>query len=459
MKKLGICKKNNQICIFILVKNEILRYLMKEKKNITKETIDNPNFVVVNNPIASAKFVKEKNDESLEVRADKPDRAVISLYQYKLFYDVLSRVKHVDIENGDAWVELNIMDFVDSIDVKPYKHLYKHLKEATGEMVTTLMEIVNEDGDEIQFGVFSKAIHQKGDGRIKIRIDEELVKLALKLKENQFFSFQKDNILRLKGLNSIKLYIFLKKWVNKGNVEFDLDFFKRQTGCDKKAYDRFYNLEQRILKPSQIEINDKNDINFEYEAIRENPRNAKSQVVKIKFKIWKTDSSRVEERTLLSENTAKNLKTTQKQLEFDNDYEPSEAEINSMTRSRCVAFDMLCAYGTYTGIAYKQIIPTIKGSIFDGFEDYFVKNAIAYFEKNAIQKTSKKLKASTFVKWWLHNKVFHPDSSAWAQICEKVVEQKKLLMDTNIDAYENRLLAKDMSNLEFRKMYMGDKKD
>jgi Initiator Replication protein len=428
---------------------------MKEKKNITKETIDNPNFVVVNNPIASAKFVKEKNDESLEVRADKPDRAVISLYQYKLFYDVLSRVKHVDIENGDAWVELNIMDFVDSIDVKPYKHLYKHLKEATGEMVTTLMEIVNEDGDEIQFGVFSKAIHQKGDGRIRIRIDEELVKIALKLKENQFFSFQKDNILRLKGLNSIKLYIFLKKWVNKGSVEFDLEFFKRQTGCDKKAYDRFYNLEQRILKPSQIEINDKNDINFEYEAIRENPRNAKSQVVRIKFKIWKTDN-RVVEATLLPEHTTQISKPIQKLLEFDNEYVPSDDEINALTRARCMAFEVLCKYGIYPGIAYKQIIPSIKGGIFDGFEDYFVKNAIAYFEKNAIQKTSKKLKASTFVKWWLHNKVFHPDSSAWSQICEKVVEQKKLLMDSNIDAYENRLLAKDMSNIEFRKTYMGE---
>ncbi len=427
----------------------------KDNQSISRETIDNPHFVVVNNPIASAKFVKEKNNDTLEVRADKPDRAVISLYQYKLFYDVLSRVKHVDIENGDAWVELNILDFVDSIDVKPYKHLYKHLKEATGEMVTTLMEIVNEDGDEIQFGVFSKAIHQKGDGRIKIRIDEELVKIALKLKENQFFSFQKDNILRLKGLNSIKLYIFLKKWANKGDVEFDLDFFKRQTGCDKKAYDRFYNLEQRILKPSQIEINDKNDISFEYEAIRENPRNAKSQVVRIRFKITKTKSG-VGEEQQSSKGSTMLLKPVQKQLEFDNEYVPSEEEINTLTRARRMAFNELVKYGIYSGIAYKQLLPSIKGSTFDGFEDYFVKNAISYFEKNAIQKTSKKLKASTFVKWWLHSGVFDLDSSAWSKICEQVIVQKKDLMDKNIDAYENRLLAKDMTDMEFRKMYMGE---
>jgi hypothetical protein len=423
----------------------------KDNKDITRETIDNPNFVVVNNPIASAKFVKEKNDDTLEVRADKPDRAVISLYQYKLFYDVLSRVRHVDIENGDAWVELNIRDFVDSIDVKPYKHLYKHLKEATGEMVTTLMEIVNEDGDEIQFGVFSKAIHQKGDGRIRIRIDEELVKIALKLKENQFFSFQKDNILRLKGLNSIKLYIFLKKWVNKGDVEFDLEFFKRQTGCDKKAYDRFYNLEQRILKPSQLEINDKNDINFEYEAIRDNPRNAKSQVVRIRFKIWKTESGVGEKPIALPEASVKSTKNVQKQFDFDNEYEPSEAELSTLSRAKLMGFNTLLNYGIY-----KQILPSIKGSTFDGFEDYFINHALAYFEKSAIQKTTKKLKASTFVKWWLHNRVFDPDSSAWSEVCERVIFQKKELMDKNIDAFENRLLAKDMTDEAFRKIYMGE---
>jgi Initiator Replication protein len=423
----------------------------KDKKSITQETLDNPNFVVVNNPIASAKFVKERNDDTLEVRADKPDRAVISLYQYKLFYDVLSKVKHADIENGDAWVELNIRDFVDSIDVKPYKHLYKHLKEATGEMVTTLMEIVNEDGDEIQFGVFSKAIHQKGDGRIRIRIDEELVKLALKLKENQFFSFQKDNILRLKGLNSIKLYIFLKKWANKGTVEFELEFFKRQTGCDKKAYDRFYNLEQRILKPAQLEINDKNDISFEYEAIRENPRNAKSQVIKIKFIITKVEQSRVGEAMQIQEVTP--LRSGQRTLEFDKEYIPSTTEINSLSRARKMAFDLLVQYGIFEGIAFKQLLPGIKGSTFDGFEDYFVKHAIAYFEKNAIQKTTKKMRASTFVKWWLHNRVFDTDSSVWSQICEKVVLQKKELMDKNIDAYENRLFAKDMTDEDFRQQY------
>jgi hypothetical protein len=427
----------------------------KTSRDVTKETLDNPNFVVVNNPIASAKFVKEKNDDTLEVRADKPDRAVISLYQYKLFYDVLSRVRHADIENGDAWVELNIRDFVDSIEVKPYKHLYKHLKEATGEMVTTLMEIVNEDGDEIQFGVFSKAIHQKGDGRIRIRIDEELVKIALKLKENQFFSFQKDNILRLKGLNSIKLYIFLKKWANKGEVEFDLEFFRRQTGCDKRAYDRFYNLEQRILKPAQLEINEKNDIKFEYEPIRENPRNAKSQVIRLKFKIWKIED-RVGERQLSISPTMP-IKTGQRLFDFDTSYVPNDVEIATFSRARFLAFQLLIDYGVFAGIAFKQLIPTIRGVVFEGFEDYFVQCAIQYFEKYARQKTSKKMKASTFVKWWLHHKVFDTESKVWSQICERVVAQKKELMATNIDAYENRLLAKDMTDEEFKSFYTNNK--
>jgi hypothetical protein len=248
----------------------------------------------------------------------------------------------------------------------------------------------------------------------------------------------------------------LKKWANKGDVEFDLEFFKRQTGCDKKAYDRFYNLEQRILKPSQLEINDKNDINFEYEAIRDNPRNAKSQVVRIRFKIWKTESGVGEKPLALPEPSEKSTKSVQKQFEFDNEYEPSEAEISTLSRAKLMGYNTLLDYGIYAGIAFKQILPSIKGSTFDGFEDYFVNHALAYFEKNAILKTTKKLKASTFVKWWLHNRVFDPDSSAWSEICERVILQKKELMDRQINAFENRLLAKDMTDEAFRKIYMGE---
>ena len=71
-----------------------------------------------------------------------------------------------------------------------------------------------------------------------------------------------------------------------------------------------------------------------------------------------------------------------------------------------------------------------------------------HFEKNAIQATTKELKASTFVTWWVKNKVFE-SGSVWADILEKVVHHKKQLQNTNPTAYENRQIAKTMTNDEF----------
>ena len=105
-------------------------------------------------------------------------------------------------------------------------------------------------------------------------------------------------------------------------------------------------------------------------------------------------------------------------------------------------------FGVFDGIAYKKIIPTIKGSEFEGYEDIFIEKAILHFEKTAIQATTKELKASTFVTWWVKNKVFE-SGDVWADILEKVVNHKKQLQKTNPTAYENRQLARTMTNNEF----------
>ena len=119
-----------------------------------------------------------------------------------------------------------------------------------------------------------------------------------------------------------------------------------------------------------------------------------------------------------------------------------------LNRSKKKAFEKLVNFGVFDGIAYKKIIPTIRGSEFEGYEDIFIEKAILHFEKTAIQATTKELKASTFVTWWVKNKVFE-SGDVWADILEKVVNHKKQLQKTNPTAYENRQLAKTMTNNEF----------
>ena len=137
-------------------------------------------------------------------------------------------------------------------------------------------------------------------------------------------------------------------------------------------------------------------------------------------------------------------------------YTPSEKDLGILTRAKTQAYKLLTDFGVFEGIAYKQILPKIKGSEFEGFEDFFVEKALQHFEKNAIQNTTKALKASTFVTWWTKNKVFE-SGDVWSDISEKLAKHKKQLQAKNPEILENRLLAKNMTYAEFEAHFKAKK--
>jgi hypothetical protein len=151
-------------------------------------------------------------------------------------------------------------------------------------------------------------------------------------------------------------------------------------------------------------------------------------------------------------------KKLEKQLKKDlKNYVPSDKELDILTKAKLQAYNILIEFGIYSGIAYKQILPKIKGSEFDGYEDFFVEKAIQHFEKNAIQTTTKDLKASTFVTWWTKNKVFE-SGDVWADIVEKLGSHKKQLLNKNPEAYENRIIARAMTHVQFAAYFKSRQK-
>jgi Initiator Replication protein len=129
-------------------------------------------------------------------------------------------------------------------------------------------------------------------------------------------------------------------------------------------------------------------------------------------------------------------------------YIPSEKELNALTKAKLRGYNILLEFGIFEGIAYKQILPKIKGTEFDGYEDFFIEKAILHFEKTAIQTATKELKASTFVTWWTKVLVFE-DGDVWADTLEKLVKHKKQLLLKDPEAYENRVIARAMTNGQF----------
>jgi hypothetical protein len=196
----------------------------------------------------------------------------------------------------------------------------------------------------------------------------------------------------------------------------------------KNNYPKFKDFNRWVLKTSLQEINEKTTIKIlEIESIKEG---RKTTAIRFIF-------------------TDKETKEGLPSLPlWGQSATPKEAEINELPWAQFNAYNKLVAFGVEEGIAFKQIIPTIKGSEIRGYEDHFIEKAVIIFKQKAKQQD-----AGTFVKWWISKKVFDATSDLWAVILEDILQYKKTLQATDEVKYNNRQVAMDMSMLEFKTYY------
>ena len=127
------------------------------------------------------------------------------------------------------------------------------------------------------------------------------------------------------------------------------------------------------------------------------------------------------------------------------------SRIDTLTEAQRRAFNHLSEYGVNLAVVLDEILPIIKGSELDGYEDFFVTYMLAFFEKKTNRTTSKdKIKA--FVQW-IRNRRFE-EPGLYASLMEQVIARKKQLNDEERD---NRERARKMTAQDFRKLLANEK--
>lgn len=256
------------------------------KKQTIKELQESPDYVIINNPLASPKFVR-----AIGSKTGKGVEAT-DIYTPKLFYEIASRLKPehlVDIKiNESVILNLNIKEFLESIgaNIKNYKYLIdsaKALRECSLDW--------RDDQEQADIGtnVITKSRHYPKEGRIDLFIDSDVVKKILEVKEDGNFSFLKANVHRLQNAQAIRLYPFFKSWMNHGKYNTDLLRFKEKFGYNTSGYRFWNNFEERVLKPAVSEINEKTDIHIGYEPTGTNLDGKRPRIKGLKFNIYKKD--------------------------------------------------------------------------------------------------------------------------------------------------------------------------
>ena len=107
--------------------------------------------------------------------------------------------------------------------------------------------------------------YEENSGCVSLRFGHEVIPLITKLEE-QFTSYELQQIAGLKSAYAIRLYELLMQWkASKKTPLFDLQEFRRQLGLADNEYSIMGDFKKRVLEPSIAQINKHTDIIADYE--------------------------------------------------------------------------------------------------------------------------------------------------------------------------------------------------
>lgn len=262
--------------------------------------------------------------------------------------------------------------------------------------------------------------NESGEVCLEFMFSEKLRPFLLQLKE--YTRIDINEVLPLKSGFSIRLLQIFRAHLNRmarhereSHLYYSIEDFKELLDISDN-YNDFRNLRKRVLDVVVTEVNEKTGVEVRLEFRRKGRK-----VIGIDFYLKDKNRPKISVPKL---------------------------SVEDLSFSRLKAYETLIEYGVKPGIALKQIIPKLKSSEAEGFEDMWIEECLRIF----------KIKSSggvgAFVNWFLKLEVFE-QGDHFAEIMESLQKRKKKLQKSRPDAWDNRIEARMMSAEEFRKSKLG----
>ena len=224
-------------------------------------------------------------DEDSEIK--KSEVLVRSRYKLKplaikLITSLISAVQ--DKDTPEQEYIFSVSNFTDLAELKG-KAYHKELEKAAEELFKPFK--INQKGkDWDMVNWVSKCKYRHGTGTISFQIHEDILPMIKNLKKGNYLKYDLENILKLRGEYSIRIYEMLKDVYNtnarygkSATVIFTIQYL-RDTLDIPKSY-RYDNIKKQILLVSQENLLKYTDIKFDFEEIK-----LSRAVHSLKFKIY-----------------------------------------------------------------------------------------------------------------------------------------------------------------------------
>lgn len=264
---------------------------MKKKGNeVVEEKTDKANIVVKHNDLIQSRYDLTLNEQKI----------------------ILYAISKIDRRKEDfSIIKIKLREFARLIGSTEKR--YTEIREIVRRLRSK--EIIIRDGkNEIITGWLSSIEYIDNEGVIEIEFSDKLVPYLLQLRK-QFTSYELKNVLFLNNKHSIRLYELFKQYEVIGKRKLSIVEIREFLMLGDKYPDN-KNFVHIFLKRSIKEINEKTDINVEYDLIKEN-----NKITKIMFNI---SPKNIDEYTLYL-NDFYDIKEMQKQMGLmDENFSPRQ---------------------------------------------------------------------------------------------------------------------------------------
>ncbi len=260
-----------------------------------------------------------------------------------------------------------------------------------------------------------------------------LIKPFLMGLQKDFLQMLAASTMDFDGKHSIPIFLYMKSKLYVGTDEMrgkeTVKEFRQRFGLSTiKTYDRFYELERRVLKVASEDSMKSGDIGFTFEGRA--TKTGTKKITEIHYHIFRIGGAlAAAKRNLFGSGTHKE-------------------KLSKLTRSQKQAYDALADYDVNKAFIIDKMFshPKMQYEPLIGYEDIYFDLVWNFF----LKKTKSTNKAAAFVTWWKRGRL--TEDSLHAKMIEAVQHKKKLFPP---GVLENRESAKNMTVAEFREFIRG----
>lgn len=226
---------------------------------------------------------KEKLSGKLQVVKQNPlnnAKFETSVMDYKVLMTGLSK-----IHPGDSVLKLikfRVEEFCSLIgyDREKFTGMYPYLKRSCERLLTKVVKVDTGDGWKM-FNWLDYIEYIESKAEIHLQFHRFLEPFLIFWRENEGYTkYLLENIIQMDSKYAIRVYELLKQYESIGERTIPINELRELLGVDKGTYEKITHLRQKVIEPAYKEVNQKSDIVFEFELIKEGRK-----VVAIKFSI------------------------------------------------------------------------------------------------------------------------------------------------------------------------------